>query len=327
MNSLHEIVHYLKEQDDFILVGHEQPDPDSLGSMLGLYFGLTQLGKRCRVVSADPIPSRLTWPGLEHIEVIPSGFDPGESCLIVVDCEPNRTGGIQEGVLKAKRLVNFDHHQRDRGIGDLVYVDPEEAATAIIIYRLLRLLDVTFDKNMATALYGGILGDTGSFRHANTSSEVLRISAELMEYGLEPALMAREIFSSQPYGFMQLLGFALQSLEMAQAGRLVWISVAYDDFQQFDVRPEETDNLVNYARMVETAEIAFVVREIKPGECKLGFRSNGPDVSILAKHFGGGGHKLASGATMHGDVREITKLVTTTAEHYLTTGEIDGRNH
>ncbi len=323
MNSLQEVARYLSEQDDFIVVGHENPDPDCLGSMLGLYFGLTGLGKRCRVVSADPVPSDLSWPGLERIEHIPTGFTPNESCVIVVDCEPDRTGSISEGVKSAKRLVNIDHHQRDRGIGDLVYVEPAEAATAMIIYRLLLKLDVALDQKIATAIYGGILGDTGGFRHANTDSEVLFVAGKLLEFDINPAAMAREIFSSQPLGFLRLLGVALADLETSQDGRLVWMTVGYEQFQEFGVDPRNSDHLVSFARMLDTSEIAIVFRETSPGEIRIGLRANHADVGSLARHIGGGGHKLASGATVSGDLQEVATRVIQIAEHFLATGELN----
>jgi phosphoesterase RecJ-like protein len=325
MNSLQEVVQYLREQDDFIVVGHENPDPDCLGSMLGLYFGLTGLGKTCRVVSADRVPSDLSWPGLDLVEHIPEGFEPGESCVIVVDCEPDRTGSISEGVKSAKRLVNIDHHQRGRGIGDIVYVEPSEAATCMIIYRLLLDLDVVFDQRIATALYGGILGDTGGFRHTNTNSEVLYIAGKLLEFGLNPALIAREIFSSQPLGFLRLLGVALSNLQTSQDGQLVWMTVSYEQFCDFGVDPKSSDHLVSFARMLDTSEIAIVFRETSPGEIRVGLRANHADVGSLARHIGGGGHKLASGATILGDLQEVSTKVVEIAEHFLTTGEVNER--
>jgi phosphoesterase RecJ-like protein len=322
MNSLHEVVEYLRQEDFFIVVGHENPDPDCLGSMLGLYFGLTQLGKTCRVVSADPVPGDLSWPGLELIEHVPVGFTAGNSCVIVLDCEPDRTGSISEGVKKAGRLVNIDHHQRGRGMGDIVYVEPSEAATCTIVYRILLELGVTFDRPIATALYGGIMGDTGGFRHANTSSEVLFIAGELLKFGLNPAAMAREIFSSQTLGFLRLLGSALSNLETAHNGQLVWMTVSYEQFRAFDVDPKSSDHLVSFARMLDTAEIAMVFRETSPGEIRVGLRSNYADVGSLARHIGGGGHKLASGATIAGDLQEVSTAVVKTAEHFLITGEL-----
>lgn len=326
MNSRAEVVRFLQEHDDFIIVGHEGPDPDSLGSMLGLYFGLGKLGKHCRIVSADPISPYLSWPGLDKIEFCGEEFHPGESIVVVVDCEPRRTGAIADGVQKAKLLVNIDHHQRGRGVGDVVYVEPSEAATSVIVYRILKELSVPFDLEIATALYGGIVGDTGGFRHANTNSEVFRIAGELLNYGVEPSRVAREIFSMQPLEFLKLLGHALSNLQTALDGRLVWMAVSYEEFGRFGVDPESTDHLVNFARMLDTSEIAMVIREVSPGVVRLGLRANAVDVGSLARHFGGGGHKLASGATLKGNFQEIVAEVTSTAERYLLTGELHGRN-
>lgn len=327
MNSLQEVVEYLQTHDDFIIVGHENPDPDSLGSMLGLHFGLKKLGKKSRIVSADPVPDHLSWPGLELIEYIPGEFVADDSVVVVVDCEPHRTGSINEGVMAAKRLVNIDHHQRERGLGDVVYVNSSESACCVIIYRILLELDVLFDREIATAIYGGILGDTGGFRHANTNGEVLEISAKLLEYGLEPARMAREIFSSQSFEFLRFLGFSLQKLQTRYDGQLVWLAISNEEFAQFAVEPENTGHLVSYARMLETAEIALVLREVEPGVVRVALRANYADVGSLARHFGGGGHKLASGATLEGNFAEITDLVVQTTEDYLRTGEINARNN
>lgn len=326
MNSLQDIVQFFQKKDDLIFVGHEHPDPDSLGSMLGLYFGLSKMGKQCRMVSGDPLPTNLSWPGLPLIEYLPEGFEPKESCVVVLDCEPHRTGSLAPGVQKAKCLVNIDHHQRERGQGDLVYVEPSEAATSVIAYRILQKLAIPFDHKIATVLYGGILGDTGGFRHANTTSEVFSIAAELLQYGVEPAPMAREIFSSQPYSFLKLLGYALSNLHTAQDGTLVWMSLSYKEFEQFGATPEDTDHLVSFARMLDTAEVAMVFREVKPGEIRLGLRANQVDVGALARHLGGGGHKLASGATLSGDLATVTQEVVRLAENYLRTGELHERH-
>jgi phosphoesterase RecJ-like protein len=322
MNSLADVIRFFQEQDDFIIVGHEHPDPDSLGSILGLYFGLTKLGKKCRAVSADPIPSNLSWPGLDKFEHIPTGFDAGESCVVVLDAEPHRTGSIASGVMQAQRLVNIDHHQRERGAGDVVYVNPQEAATSVIVYRLLLGLSIDLDLEIATVLYGGIVGDTGGFRHANTTSEVFAIASELLRFGVQPAPIAREIFSSQPLEFLKLLGQALTNLQISADRKLVWMVLSYDQFLEFGVDPRDTDHLVNYARLLDTAEIAMVFREIRPGEIRLGLRANSLDVGSLARHLGGGGHKLASGASLKGDLQELAATVVKTAEHFLLTGEL-----
>lgn len=326
MSTLQEIAQFLKSNDDYIIVAHENPDPDSLGSMLGLYLGLTQLGKSCRMISADPVPKSLTWSGLELIEHITNGIDGKNSCIIVLDCEPKRTGSIAPEVLQARCLINLDHHQRERGIGQIVYVDPNEAATGIIIYRLLDELGVELNLKIATPLYGAIVGDTGGFRHSNTTSEVFKITSKLMEYGIQPANIAREIFSSHTLSYLKLLGYSLSKLETSLEGKLVWLSLSHEEFLQFDIAPEEADHLISYVRMLNTAEVAMVFRETKPGEVRLGIRANKINIQKLALYFGGGGHKLASGARFEGDLKVVTEKVVRTTENYLVTGEINERN-
>ena len=136
-----------------------------------------------------------------------------------------RTHGSIARTSEGSRLVNIDHHQRGRGVGDVVYVEPSGCHRHDHLPPLLEL-EVAFDRNIAVALYGGIVGDTGGFRHANTNSEVFFVAGELLQYGVDPAPMAREIFSSQSLGFLRLLGVALSNLQTSQDGKLVWVSVS-----------------------------------------------------------------------------------------------------
>ena len=325
MNSLEEIAHFLSIHDDFIIVGHEGPDPDSLGSMLGLFFGLRKLGKSCRLVSADPLPPYLTWPGLDQVELLGEEFHPGESTVIVVDCEPSRTGKIAAGVLQAKRLVNIDHHERGRGVGQprlrrarggghqRHYLPPPAKTPG------------SPDREIATALYGGIVGDTGGSAMPTPTVKFSALPANFWTTAWNRPRWP-EIFSMQSLGFLKLLGFALSNLQTAQDGKLVWMAVSHEDFQRFDVDPEMTDHLVSYARMLDRAEVAMVFREVSPGLVRLGLRANAVDVASLARHFGGGGHRLASGATLQGDFQEIVAQVTSTAQRYLLTGELNERH-
>ena len=203
----------------------------------------------------------------------------------------------------------------------MVYVNPQEAATSVIVYRLLLGLSIDLDLEIATVLYGGIVGDTGGFRHANTTSEVFAIASELLRFGVQPAPIAREILSSQPLEFLKLLGQALTNLQISADGKLVWMVLSYDQFLEFGVDPRDTDHLVNYARLLDTAEIAMVFREIRPERSAWGSGPI-PDVGSLARHLGGGGHKLASGASLKGDLQELAATVVKTAEHFLLTGEL-----
>lgn len=157
---------------------------------------------------------------------------------------------------------------------------------------------------------------------------MLAIAAELLSFGLEPAVLAGEIFSSHPLNYLRFLGHSLNKLKTALDERLVWVSVSLADYGQFGVDPDRHDYLIDHIRSVDTAEIAIVFRETSAGEIRIGFRAKEADVGALARRFGGGGHRLASGgATVAGDLGgEITEAVVETAAQYLLTGEVNGRH-
>lgn len=316
------VIQAIQDHEEFIITSHEHPDPDSLGSMLALCFGLQQLGKSCRVVSSDPPPENLDWPGLDLIEVLPDGLDDiGDAWIIVLDCEPSRTGVLSEKLQRSEKIINIDHHRGNKYTSSTTWVDSSEAAVAVMIYRLLKELGVSLNKKIATALYGGIVGDTGGFRYANTTAETLRIAAELLEHDVNHAMINKQIFASQSMEFMRLLGYALSNLKSDMHGRLVWMELSYADFQRFGANPNATDQLVQYARMVNTALIAVLFREAAPGEVRIGFRSDSIDVGALATQLGGGGHRLAAGAKIQGRLDEVVEVVLNKAREYL--NEVD----
>jgi len=311
------VIQALRDQQKFIIMSHEHPDPDSIGSMLGLYLGLQQLGKSCRMVSADPPPAALDWHGLAELEVMPGPLDITDAWVVVLDCEPSRTRLLSEELTASGRIINIDHHQGSRFASGITWVDPDEPATSVMVYRILKALGVSLNPWIATALYGGIVGDTGGFRYANTTAEVFTIAAELVAQGIDHPKIARQIFSCKPMEFMKLLGHALSTMESDLDGRLVWLKVSYADFLRWGADPAETDQLIQYARMVDTARIALLFREVKPGEIRVGFRSDAIDVAKLAAQFGGGGHKLAAGAKFTGTLDAAVEQVTAAARAYI----------
>lgn len=305
--SREQLVRGLLDHDDYLIIAHEHPDPDSVGSMLGLYHGLRLLGKQCKMMASDPIPSNISWPGVE--DVLP--FDPEVSfnAVVILDCDPHRTGSLVELGLNAALSFNVDHHQGNPGICTYNYLDPSEPAASTMVYNILVDLGVEFTPEIGQAIYGGIIGDTGGFRHANTDTRVLRIAADMVEAGADPAKTSREIFETKPWGFAQLLGHALSTMQRSSDGKIVWMSIRYQDFLKYDFDPTQSDQLVQYARMIAGVEIAILFREIAPNEVRLGFRSHQVDVGSLAREFGGGGHILASGAKMEGKIEDIEAKV------------------
>ncbi|NMB39232.1 MAG: hypothetical protein GX994_06640 [Firmicutes bacterium] len=322
MNKLSAFIERLLAYDNYLIVGHENPDPDSIGSMLAVYGCLKTFGKKSWMISADPIP-KYDWPNIEMI--LPAEEVEFENAIIL-DCEPKRTGKLYSFVQQAKFTFNIDHHKNNQGECDYNYIDVDQAATCMIIYDIVNHLGLDMSFEIAQPLYGGILGDTGGFRHQNTTSSVLLAAADLITHGARPDKTAREIFYSKPLEFIKFMGCALSKLKTSNNNQLVWLVLSYQDFTENGVNPQQCDQLIEYARMVENSEIVILFREILPNTIRIGFRSNNINIHQLAAHFGGGGHLLAAGAQLEGSLPDVVDLVITAAAKLLE-GELNGRNY
>ncbi len=309
------LVQAFRENDCFVLFGHENPDPDSLGSMAGLHLGLQWFGKQSAMVCDERLPYPLYWPVLQNLQT--SAQIQEIQTAVVLDCEPERTGLASDLIRQAKKVINIDHHPSNKAQAHIRYVDSEEPATASIVYAILTALDVPITEAIADALYGGIIGDTGGFRYANTTSDVLALGAELVTKGADPASNARAVFETKSWNFMSLLGHALSTMQRTQNGDIVSMAVRHRDFEEYGVDPNDGDQLVQYARMVEGVKVAILFRETTPGVIRLGLRSHAYDVGSLARSFGGGGHRLASGATLEGSFDQWVAAVISAAQELI----------
>ncbi len=314
-DAFSQLVAGFRQLDDFVIVAHENPDPDSLGSMVALYLGLTSLGKRATMVCGDKIPYGFPWSSLHAIRP-PEDVESFQN-LVVLDCHPDRTGTAKPLTERASVIFNIDHHVGNPGGMAYHYIDTSEAATASMIYKVLTELNVSLDTAMAEALYAGIVGDTGGFRYGNTTPEVLSLGAELVRLGAEPDTTSRLIFETKSWEFVSLLGRALNNMERTSDGSVVWMTVDYHAFVECAVDPQEGDQFIQYARMVSGVKVAVLFRETSPGTIRLGFRSHSLDVGSLARQFGGGGHRLASGATVEGSMVQLVPQVIRAAEQLI----------
>jgi len=313
VNSLAEMVDVLRQYDNYLIVAHENPDPDSIGSMIAMYRFLQLIGKNARMICADPIPP-YPWPNIEHIQ---ASADTAFENVIILDCEPTRTGKLLPLIKQAKLSFNIDHHEGNGAYCDYNYIDTNQAATCMIIYQLLQVAGVTVDTQLAIALYAGIIGDTGGFRHANTTEDVFRVAADLVAHGANPNLTAQVIFESKPIEFMRFLGYALGKLQTGLNQRLVWLALTYEDFNRYGIDPRQSDQIIDYTRMVEGCEIAILFREVSPNMIRIGFRSRRMPIHQLAVQFGGGGHLLAAGASVAGPLDETVQKVIAAAAQLL----------
>jgi phosphoesterase RecJ-like protein len=308
------LLNLIKQSKSFLIVGHINPEADSLGSSLALSLGLRKLGKKdiC-VLSRDPVPETLMFlPSSRIVRPKPPAreFD----VVFLLDCnEVKRTGF--EG-FRAKKTAVIDHHvlPADAAASEFYkslsasLIDPGAAAAGLLVYRVLTALEVPLDKDIATNLYTAILTDTGGFRYSNASSESLKTAAHLVDAGAKPWDISKEVYESIPFKSLKLLGLSLATLERKDG--MAWINTTKHMFGKTGATSEDSEDFVDFPRKVKDVEVAIFFRQDGEKSFKLSLRSKGRvDVQKIAKSFGGGGHVAAAGCKINGTLKEVQDKV------------------
>ncbi len=299
-----------------VLAGHVNPDGDTLGCILALAHALRALGKETTVLSADGVPDIYAWlPGAEWVERMtePRDFDLG----IVCDAGAlNRIGTSLMPIFAAvPHLIDIDHHVADGPFGDIQILDATAAATAELVWQVIRALARATRRDLATrevaeCLMTGIITDTGSFRFLNVTPRTFLLAAHLQRLGALPAEIAEQVFENRTFASLKLLGRALDSLQTTPDGRVAWARVTAQDFHELGAVDAETEGIVNNVRAVRDAQIGILFREIPGRKVRVSLRArDGADVNKIANAFGGGGHKLAAGCSLEPPLAEAERAV------------------
>ncbi|HPT97185.1 MAG TPA: bifunctional oligoribonuclease/PAP phosphatase NrnA [Armatimonadota bacterium] len=281
-----------------LLACHVNPDGDTMGSALALGLALHSTGKEVTLVCADevPLPYRFMPGSDSFLRAVPEeAFD----VAVALDCDgERRLGSLAPAVRRAPCVIEIDHHTGTDRFGDIVAVDSTAAATAVLVYELIRLLAQPITADIATNLFVGIMTDTGSFRFANTRARSLRIAAELVDCGADPYQIADHVYETRSRGATLLLGQALNSLRLYQEGQIATARLTAEDFESAGASDADTEGIVNHVRAIAGVQIALLLREIN-GKVRVSLRSREPvDVAEIAREFGGGGHRVAAGCTI-----------------------------
>lgn len=293
-----------------LLACHEDPDPDCIGSMLALGQGLVSLGAQPTLVSTDPLSGALSQlPGADKIlqphqlGEIGDGSERVWDTAVVLDCEPARTGKALPFLKTAPVLVNVDHHETNRAGAGICWIEPGAAATGELVFAILTSLSVELETAMAGNLFAALQGDTGSFQFDNTSAHTLRIAAHLVERGASPGELSRALYETREFGYVQLIGEVIGTLERSNDGRIAWVYLTQEMIARSGLSASEVEGFVRYPRMIRGVEVALLFRETGDGRIRVSLRSRGlVDVAELASRLGGGGHIRASGCTVEGSL-------------------------
>ena len=307
-----EISSNIQAADNIVLFTHVHPDGDALGSILGFAGVLKGLNKRVLCYLEESVPYLYNFlPGCEKITTsIEEVFNFVEINSNVVgvslDCgDSDRLGKNKLDLLKIEPFLVIDHHRSHKNFGTFRWVDPQRSSTGEMIYDLAQHLEAEISYDSAYNLYVAISTDTGSFKYDTTSAKTLRIAADLLEKGISPHDVAGKIYNNYTVARLHLLEMVLGTLKLYKSGELALIRVNQDMFARTGALPVDIEGFIDFPRAISSVKVAAFIKEGKNDVISVSLRAKGEcDVAAVAKCYGGGGHRNASGFRFSGKTAE-----------------------
>jgi phosphoesterase RecJ-like protein len=301
-SSLEDAAAELRSRDRFLLTAHEGPDGDALGSLLGMHHLLTQLGKDSVMFMAAkefPLPIEYRFLPLEEVFHEPPA-DMADRTIVFLDCGNVDRMPVEFLTAGDNFRINVDHHHDNTLFGDVNLLDTGASSTAEIVYELAIALGVEITPEIASALYVGLVTDTGKFMYENTNAHTHRIAAELIDAGVAVDETYRRLYEHVPVEKLRLLSRALDSIQRYCGDQLVVTYITDADYEATGAGEEMTEGIIDHLRSVEGVKVAALIRDQGDrgrAARKASLRSSGGevDVSAMARKHGGGGHKRAAG--------------------------------
>jgi phosphoesterase RecJ-like protein len=306
----------IRANDRFLVVTHENPDGDALGSMLGAALGLRALGKDVVMYLSGNVPTPAEYRFLDLADVrreLPEDLE--ERVLLAVDCaNEQRIGETNTGVDRAKLVVNVDHHHDNSQFGNVNLIVAEASSTSEIVRDVLGELGVPLTPEIAAALYVGLVTDTGRFQYTNTTPKALRLAAELVEAGADVHGIFQHVYETVQFSKLKLLARALERAQLFEGGGLVVSYLLKDDFSDVGAEEPYSEGIIDSLRAVEGSEMVALIREPPRNEGparRISLRSSHDevDVSAIARKEGGGGHRQAAGFSSEKPIGEIVEFL------------------
>jgi len=304
---LNEIVSVLKKSNKILILPHVSVDGDGLGSSLALALALKKMSKEVNVYLEEEIPYVYNFLPGAHMAEVYSGQKTEADAVVVLDTgDLGRLGRRAELLDNSRVTINIDHHNTNSGFALYNFVQAASSSVGEIVYQLIRMAGLDIDADISTCLYVAIATDTGGFRYANTTSLTHQITADLINNGVNVADVSQRVFDSVSLEKVRLMGSAISSLEILEAGKVALITVTEDMIKAAGAKEEDCDGLVNIGRNIRGVEVAALLRQTDAGEVRVNLRSNAyVDVSAIASLYSGGGHKKAAGCTIKGDIEAV----------------------
>lgn len=313
------IIQQLTSSERILLASHVNPDGDAIGSLLAMGTALEKMGREVVLYNESAIPAVYRFlPSVDNIRKQLTDLERIDTAVIL-DCGVlSRVGTAADSIATIPVIVNIDHHTTNTRFGQHHLVDVDACATSEIVYRLIQAMGIEMDAAMATAIYTGILTDTGSFRFSNTNQAAFSICEAMVAMGVNPSTVARYVYGTYSLGRIKLLNLALDSIEISKNGRLSIMTVTREMLAETGTQSEDADGLINYARRIQDVKVAALIHELEnqtggqkgPKGYHVSLRSDGSvDVSRIASDFGGGGHAGAAGFSTKSSLAELKQTI------------------
>lgn len=300
--SREQTIDALSAGERFLLVTHEHPDGDALGSLLSMAMILRTLGKDVvSFIAEDDLPLSYEYDWLDISEVasqIPSDVD--QRVVVFLDCGNTERSPFADQAAAPEQLLNIDHHHDNTRFGSIDYVVEEASSTAEIVWDLAHGLEVRLTIEIAEALYLGLITDTGRFMYPNATARSHAMATELLAVGIDGNLIFRRVYENLPEAKLHLFARALTAAERYLDGRLTLSILSNADFEQCGASASYTEGIVDFLRAVDGTKVAALIRETTDEDgpsFRISMRSSDGevDVSKIARAGGGGGHPAAAG--------------------------------
>lgn len=307
-HSLADIKEALLSTDNILIIAHTQPDGDTLGSCFALHSALTGLGKKAEICCDSPMPEKYEPLFEAGLLKMPENLGGNYDIITALDCaDKSRLGKALKVFKHYDNTVNIDHHVTNDEYAKLNYVR-EASSVGELIFELLQLFDIEITEKIAEYIYIAISTDTGNFTYSNTSKTCMNYASQIIEK-FDISVTADMLFRRRSLKSTQLIGRGINSLEMYADGKISIMTITLKDLEELDAQGSDCENIVNYAREIDTVMAAVVLRELHTG-VKVSLRSKGDvDVGAVASAFNGGGHKNASGCCIGTGLDEAKQKV------------------
>ena len=321
-SELSAVADAIRANDRFLLVTHENPDGDALGSILAMKLALDALGKDSVMYVGGELvlPPEYEFMPLDGLSrTLPD--DAAERVILALDSATAPRTQLPPELLEAAPLtIDVDHHHDNTRYGRINLIVPEASSTGEIVRDLLTELGVELTPAIAEAIYVAVETDTGKFQYANTTPKSHRLAAELLEEGVLPSEVFRQIYESVPFERQQLIGKALSRARRYEGDRMIASYLLRGDFEELAVGEEYAEGVIDELRRVKGVELAMTVREPPeppgaPRRISMRSASAALDVSAIARQRGGGGHPRAAGFSSDESIEEIIEFVRSQFAH------------